>query len=69
MKNMVCTAIISKEDDTYIARDARTNVADEGRTAEEALKNLKAALELYYDGEQVEENPSPIFTSTLEVCV
>ena len=41
--------VISKEDDMYIARDVKTNVADQGDTVEEALENLKEGLELYYE--------------------
>ncbi|MBO4266412.1 MAG: hypothetical protein J5910_04405 [Lachnospiraceae bacterium] len=46
---MLCTVVVFKEDDVYIAKDLRTSVADEGDTMEESLANLKAALELYYD--------------------
>jgi len=67
---MVCTVIITKEDDTYIAKDARTNVADQGVTIEESLSNIKEALELYYDDNN---NPIPenevFFTTSLEVSV
>ena len=67
---MVCTVIITKEDDTYIAKDARTNVADQGDTIEEALRNLKDALELYYDDNNnlIPEN-EVLLTTSLEVCV
>ena len=68
--NMVCTVIITKEDDTYIAKDVRTSVADQGDTIEEALSNLKEALELYYDDndDQIPQN-EVFFTTSLEVCV
>ena len=67
--SMICTVVISKEDDTYIAKDVRTSVVDEGSTVEEALANLKNALELYYDG--CEDLPSDelLYTTSLEVCV
>ncbi len=67
---MVCTVIITKEDDTYIAKDVRTNVADQGDTVEGALGSLKEALELYYDSnsDQIAENEL-ILTTSLEVCV
>ena len=47
--SMVCTVVISKEDDMYIAKDLRTNIADQGDTVEEALSNLKEGLELFYE--------------------
>ena len=66
--NMVCTVIITKEDNTYIAKDVRTGIADQGDTIEEALSNLKDALELYYDDNDIPEN-EVFFTTSLEVCV
>lgn len=41
--------LITKEDNTYIAKDIATSVADQGNTIDEALHNLKEALELYYE--------------------
>lgn len=67
---MVCTVIITKEDDTYIAKDVRTNVADQGDTIEDVLCNLKSALELYYaDNESDKPENELILTTSLEVCV
>ena len=67
---MVCTVIITKEDDTYIAKDARTSVADQGDTIEEALCNLKEALELYYDDNKNQKPENEVLlTTSLEVCV
>ncbi|MBR7089720.1 MAG: type II toxin-antitoxin system HicB family antitoxin [Lachnospiraceae bacterium] len=68
--NMVCTVIITKEDDTYIAKDVRTNIADQGDTIEEALGNLKQALELYYDdNNNLKPEDEVLLTTSLEVCV
>ncbi len=66
---MVCTVVISKEDDTYIAKDIRTSVVDQGNSVEEALENLKAALELYYDGNDLSMPEGIMYTTSLEVCV
>ena len=66
---MICTVVISKEDDTYIAKDVRTSVVDQGNTVEEALENLKAALELYYDGNDTAIQEGAMYTTSLEVCV
>ncbi len=48
-KNTICKVFVTKEDDTYIAKDLDTSVVDEGPTIEEALSNIKNALELFYD--------------------
>ena len=67
---MLCTVFIEKEDDTYIAKEPRTCVTDQGATIEEALSNLKKALELYYEDTDISENTvSPVLTASLEVCV
>ena len=67
---MVCTVIITKEDDTYIAKDVRTNVAGQGDTIEDVLCNLKSALELYYaDNKSDKPENELILTTSLEVCV
>ena len=68
---MICTVAVTKEDDTFIAKDIRTSVVDQGDTIEEALNNLKEALELYYEGNASEDfdNHTLLFTTSLEVSV
>jgi predicted RNase H-like HicB family nuclease len=41
--------LITKEDNWYVASSIETNVTSQGHTIEEALENLKEALELYYE--------------------
>ena len=68
--NMTCPVVITKEDDWFIAREITTDVASQGESIEEALDNLKEALELYYEDAPVKENEQLyFFTTTLEVCV
>ena len=43
------TARVWKEDDWFIAQCAQVDVASHGRTEEEALANLREALELYLE--------------------
>lgn len=50
---MLCTVAVTKEDDIYIAKDISTSVASQGTTPENALSNLKEAMELYYDGKHI----------------
>lgn len=42
------TVSISREGDWYIARSLDVEVASQGKTEEEALLNLREALELYF---------------------
>ena len=39
--------MIQKEEEWYVAKCLDNNVASQGKTIDEALKNLKEALELY----------------------
>lgn len=66
---MLCTVVVTKEDDTYIAKDVATSVVDQGDTIEEAIENLKEALELYYEDNTMIVNSNVFYTTTLEVSV
>ncbi|MCL2329794.1 MAG: type II toxin-antitoxin system HicB family antitoxin [Phycisphaerae bacterium] len=41
--------VIIQEGLWYVAKCVENNVASQGRTVEEAVANLKEALQLYYD--------------------
>ena len=43
------TAILEKEDDMYVALCPELDVASQGTTVEEALANLKEAVELFLE--------------------
>jgi predicted RNase H-like HicB family nuclease len=46
---MRLTAAVRQEGDGYVAQCLEVDVASQGQTVEEALKNLKEALELYFE--------------------
>ena len=60
--------IVQKEEKWYVAKCLDNNVASQGKTIEEALENLKEALELFTQSEQFEK-PKQIIITTLEVAV
>lgn len=60
--------IIQKEENWYVAKCIDNNIASQGKTIEEAIKNLKEALELYMQDEEPVK-PKEIFVTTLEVAV
>ena len=60
--------IIQKEDNWYVAKCLDNNVASQGKTIEEALANLKEAIELFYETEKP-IIPKEIFITTLEVVI
>jgi len=47
------TAAITKEGKWYVAKSIEVEVTSQGKTFEEALANLKEALELYFEDEEV----------------
>jgi len=50
--------VISKEGDIFVALCPELDIASQGQSIEEALMNLKEAIELYLEDEDVEyENP------------
>jgi predicted RNase H-like HicB family nuclease len=63
------TVIVQKEDNWYVAKCVENNVASQGKTIEEAIINLKEALELYYEDEKQEIESKVTFITTMEVAV
>ena len=60
--------IIQKEENWYVAKCIDNSVTSQGKTIEEALLNLKEALELFIQNEEPVE-PKEIFITTLEVAI
>jgi predicted RNase H-like HicB family nuclease len=49
------SAVVWREERLYVALCPELDVASQGKSVEEALRNLKEALELYLDDEDVEK--------------
>ena len=65
---MKLSAIISKEDGEYVALCPELDVASQGDSIEEALANLKEAVELYLEDEkEVKVSEMTPFITTFEV--
>lgn len=60
--------IIEKEESWYVAKCIDNNIASQGKTIEEALKNLKEAIELYLENESP-VMPKTLLITTLEVAI
>jgi predicted RNase H-like HicB family nuclease len=67
MNSMEFTAAITHEDPWYVARCLDVEVASQGETAEEALANLKEALELYFEDEVLPDGLEPPIIATLRL--
>lgn len=67
---MICSIVLTKEENWIVATDSTTGIASQGKTQDEALDNIKEALELYY--EDIPEESRVIYPTsltTLEVAV
>ncbi len=53
------SAVVAQEDGWYVAQCLEVDVASQGRTEEEALANLREALELHFL-EPTAAAPSPV---------
>ncbi len=58
-------ALVWREEDMYVAKEVVTGVTSQGRTLEEAIGNLREALELYL--EEVPEAAERIETINREL--
>jgi predicted RNase H-like HicB family nuclease len=66
------TAVITKEDNWYVAHCVELGVVSQGKTIEEAQKNLKEAVELYIESfgtEDLPESAGEVVLYPLEVAV
>jgi predicted RNase H-like HicB family nuclease len=54
----VLSAIITEEKGGYVSLNPETGVASQGDTIDEALANLKEALELYFEEEPAADTPA-----------
>ncbi len=67
------TAIIEREDNMYVALCPELDIASQGETVEEARKNLKEAIELFFEEASQQEIKErlhdEIFVTRLEVAI
>ena len=59
--------LISFEDPWYVAVDLATDVTSQGKTMKEAKDNLKEALELYFEDNDMIDSSNEYYLGTLEV--
>ena len=65
---MRLTAAITHEPPWYVARCLEVEVVSQGETVEQALENLKAALELYFEDAPVPDTSEPPIIASVEVA-
>ena len=60
---MRLTAAVTHEPPWYVARCLDVEVTSQGETVDEALENLREALELYFEDAPLPAGEPPIITS------
>jgi len=65
---MELTAAITHEPPWYVARCLEVEVASQGETSEEALENLKEALELYFEDTPIPEGVEAPVIARIEIA-
>jgi predicted RNase H-like HicB family nuclease len=60
MKKMNFRATVWREGDWFVAQCLDVDVASQGRTREEALANLKEAVELHFEEPRASEVPEVV---------
>ncbi|HPJ90294.1 MAG TPA: type II toxin-antitoxin system HicB family antitoxin [Thermotogota bacterium] len=63
------TVLIQKEEDWYVSKCVEDNIASQGKTIEEAIDNLKEALELYYEDEPYNVEHVETLITTMEIAI
>ena len=61
------TAVIHREEDMFVAECPELGTASQGKTVEEAVKNLKEATELYLEEFPLEGDNGKALMTTFEV--
>ena len=61
------TAAISHEGEWYVARALEVEVTSQGHSIDEALANLREALELYFEDEALPEDIEPPIIATVQL--
>ena len=69
MAEIQFTAAITHEGDWYVARCLQVEVASQGESIEQALANLREALELYFEDEPLPANIQAPIIAPVDITV
>jgi len=69
MTDLHLTAAITHEGAWYVARCLQVEVASQGESVEQALDNLREALELYFEDEPLPDDVQPPIIAPVEISV
>jgi len=63
LKKFGLNALVWREGDLFVAKSVEVLVASQGKTVQQALKNLEEALELYFEDEKIPAEKITLFPS------
>jgi predicted RNase H-like HicB family nuclease len=63
------TAAVSKDGEWYVARCLEVEVASQGETVDEALANLREALELFFEDDEVPTSFNHPLVTPIEIRI
>ncbi len=66
---MLIYSVITKEKNWFVATAIPSGVVSQGKSIEEAKTNLQEALELYYEGEPVDDNGSEPLIAPMQIKI
>jgi predicted RNase H-like HicB family nuclease len=66
---MQVTAVVTREHELYVAQCAEVDVASQGSSVDEALANLREALELYFEDAAPQNAPQIAIVRPIEVSI
>ena len=69
MEKYTLSAVVNREDDGFVSWCPELDIASQGDTIEEAVENLKEAIELYLEDEDAELPVKHPLITTVEVNV
>lgn len=65
---MQFTAAVTHEAPFYVARCLDVEVTSQGESLDEALANLREALELYFEDRPLPDGSEPVVITTVEIA-
>jgi len=64
------TVTVTREDDWFVAKCLENSVASQGKTIDEAMSNLREAVELFFEDEPLPVLPqNQTYVTTMEVAL
>ncbi|GHU77036.1 HicB family protein [Clostridia bacterium] len=67
--NFHATVLIQQSENWFVAKCLDNSVASQGKTIDEAVENLKEALEVYYEGNEERPESGKFYVTSLDMVI